>query len=340
MSLFSQGLSRLAGGGLRSAARFAVALSLTATLASPSAVQAQPAAAYPGRPITLIVPLDAGALMDNFSRTLAQGLSERLQQPIVVINRPGASEAIGVESVVRAAPDGYTLLVATQTGVVLNVGGRKDLSYDPRRDLAPISLLFSSPLWFVAPAELKAASVKDVVSLAKQSPGKLTFASIGVGSTLHLAGELFKIKTGVDILHVPYKGMGGALVDLLNNRIDLMFAGSGAAIPQIQSEKLRPLAVTSQNRSFVLPSVPTMVESGVPEFDVSTWLGAFAPRNTPAPIIERLNREIAAVLKTEAIDRRARQDSLEVAGSTPEQLGERIRREIPYWTDIIGKLQL
>jgi tripartite-type tricarboxylate transporter receptor subunit TctC len=309
-------------------------------LAHVGPAQAQDSSGYPNRPISLVVPLDAGALMDNFARTLAHGLSERLGQPVVVINRPGASEAIGVDGVARAAPDGYTLLVSTQTGVVLDMAMRRDLAYDSRRDLTPVSLLFSSPLWLVANPHVPVTSVSDLVSLAKSEPGKLSYASIGTGSTLHLAGELFDMKTGVNLLHVPYKGMGGALLDLLSGRVDLMFSGSGAAIPQIRSGKLRALATTGPKRSFVLPNVPTMIEAGVPGYSVTTWLGLFGPKGLPKPVVERLNKEIAIVLASDAIKARAVQDSLDVESSTPEQLGERIRSEIPYWTQLVEKLQL
>jgi tripartite-type tricarboxylate transporter receptor subunit TctC len=297
-------------------------------------------AAYPEKPINLIVPFEAGALMDNFGRTLAQGLSARLGQPIVTINRPGASEAIGIESVVRAAPDGYTLLVSTQTGLVLNMAMRSAANYDSRKDLTPITTLFSSPLWLVTNPNVKAETVADLVALARSQPGKLSYASIGLGSTLHLAAELFMLRTGVEFLHVPYKGTSSAFLDLLSGRIDIMFSGSGTAIPQIIDGKLRALATTGASRSPVLPDIPAASEAGVSNYNVSTWLGLFGPRNMPASIVDKLNQEVAVVLNSEAIKRRAATDSLEIAHSTPEQLAERIRTEIPYWAEIGKQLNL
>lgn len=305
-----------------------------------TSVSAQGVPAYPSRAIQVIVPTDAGALMDNFTRVVTQGLIERLGQSIVVINRPGASEAIGAESVAKASPDGYTLLAATASGLVLNNAMRRDLPYDSRRDFAPVSLLFFSPLWLVTHPSVQANSVQELVALAKAQPGKLTYASIGTGTTLHLAGELFKLTTGVDILHVPYKGTGGAVVDLLAGRVDLMFSGGGAAIPNIRANKVRALANTGPKRSPVIPTLPTMIEAGVPNFNVTTWMGMVLPAKSPRPVVERLNQEIASILKGSAARERAAADSLELAPSTPEELAERIRAEIPYWSEIVQKIGL
>ncbi|MFM9971022.1 MAG: Bug family tripartite tricarboxylate transporter substrate binding protein [Burkholderiales bacterium] len=301
---------------------------------------AQSPATYPSRSIQVIVPTDAGALMDNFARVVTQGLTERLGQSIVVINRPGASEAIGAEAVAKATPDGYTMLAATASGLVLNNAMRRDLPYDSRRDFAPVSLLFFSPLWLVTHPGVPVNSVQDLVALAKSQPGKLTYASIGTGTTLHLAGELFKMNTAVDILHVPYKGTGGAVVDLLAGRVDLMFSGGGAAIPNIRANKVRALANTGPKRSPAIPTLPTMVEAGVPNFNVTTWMGLVLPAKTPRPIVDRLNQEVAVILRSNAARDRAAADSLELAASTPDELGERIRAEIPYWSEIVQKVGL
>ena len=315
-------------------------ISVVAFVSVPDWALAQGTAAYPTRSMQVVVPTDAGALMDNFARVVTQGLSERLGQPVVVINRPGASEAIGAESVAKAAPDGYTMLASTASGLVLNMAMRKDLPYDSRRDFAPVSLLFFSPLWLVVNPAVPANSVQELVALAKAQPGKLTYASIGTGTTLHLAGELFRMNTGVDILHVPYKGTGGAVVDLLSGRVDLMFSGSGAAIPNIRANKLRALANTGPRRSPAIPSLPTMVEAGVANFNVTTWMGLVLPAKSPRPIVERLNQEVGVILRGNAARDRAAADSLELAHSTPEELAERIKVETPYWTEIVQKIGL
>jgi len=313
---------------------------LALVLLSCNAAFAQGGSSYPVKSIQVIVPTDAGALMDNFARVVTQGLTERLGQSIVVINRPGASEAIGAEAVAKAAPDGYTLLAATASGLVLNNAMRRDLPYDSRRDFSPVSLLFFSPLWLVVNPGVPVTSVQELVALAKSQPGKLTYASIGTGTTLHLAGELFKIIANVDILHVPYKGTGGAVVDLLAGRVDIMFSGGGAAIPNIRANKVRALANTGPKRSPAIPALPTMVEAGVPNFNVTTWMGLVLPAKSPRPIVERLNQDVAAILRGSAARDRAAADSLELAASTPEELGERIRVEIPYWTEIVQKVGL
>jgi tripartite-type tricarboxylate transporter receptor subunit TctC len=323
------------GGAIRLLGSMSLAVAILfgdAAVASPSN--------YPTRAIKLIVPLEAGALVDNFARAVAKGLSKRLGQPVVVIDRPGASEALGVESVARSIPDGYTLLTTTQTGVVLDMAMRKDLPYDSRRDLAPVSLLFSAPLWLVTNPAVPVHSVSDLVALAKTEPGKLTYASIGVGSTLHLAGELFKLREGVDILLVPFKGSSSALLDLLAGRVDMMFSGGGSALPQIRAGKLRVLATTGRARSSEMPNVPTMMEAGVPNYNVATWLGFFAPVGTPQDIVDQLNREVGAVLQDSAVKQVAADDSLDVTPSTPAELADRIRSEIPYWTDLMGKMHI
>ena len=293
---------------------------------------------YPNRSLSLIVANEAGGLIDRFARFAATGLSERMGQPVVTLNRPGASETIAVASVVRAAPDGYTLLASTQTGVVLSMARGRELPYDSRRDLSPVALIFSAPLWLVVHPEVQAQSVAELVALAKANPGKLAYASIGAGTTLHLAGELFKRRTGTDILHVPYKGTQSAFVDLLTDRVQIMFSGGGTALPNMRIGKLRALASTGEKRSFATPNLPTVMESGVPRFNVATWMAVFAPANVPRPIVERLNREITSTLTSDAGKSLAEKDAVDLLVGTPEELGRLLRDDITYWTDVLREV--
>jgi tripartite-type tricarboxylate transporter receptor subunit TctC len=313
----------------------AVALGLCALLCG-LAAQAQPAASgYPNRPVRFIVPYTPGGLGDTFARAVAQGLTERMGQPVIVENRPGASQAIGAEAAAKAAPDGYTLFMGTQSGLVLNTIARKTLPYDPVRDFAPISMLFTSPLYLVVHPSVPANSVQELIAAAKSRPGKLTFASIGAGSSLHLAAEMFKARANLDIVHVPYKGSAPAIADLLSGRVNMMFEGGVSALPHVRSGKLRALATTGGKRTDAMPDLPTMAESGVPGFEVTAWFGLVAPANVPRPIIERLNREVGETLRAPATREKFAAAGVEITPSTPEELGERIRSDLPYWMQVM-----
>jgi tripartite-type tricarboxylate transporter receptor subunit TctC len=300
----------------------------------PGGVQAQ-GSDYPGKPVRFVVPFSAGGLADTVSRGVAQQLSERLGQPFVIDNRPGASEIIAAELVAKSPPDGYTLLVSTEVGTVFNPITRKSLPYDPLRDFAPIAMMFESPFYLVVNSEVKAASVKDLIDLARSNPGKLTFASIGNGSMQHLLAEMFKSRAKLELLHVPYKGSGPAVVDLVAGRIDLMFQGGGGTLSHMRSGKLRALAATSGKRPEQTQSLPTMIESGFGDFNAVSWFGVFAPAGTPRPIIDRLNREIGDFMKSPETRNKFTTLGIEVIPSTPEGLTERIRREGPFWTKVI-----
>jgi tripartite-type tricarboxylate transporter receptor subunit TctC len=296
------------------------------------AAHAQP---YPSRPIRFIVPYTPGGLGDTFARAVGQGLSERMGQPVVIDNRPGASQAIGAEATAKAPPDGYTVFMGTQSGLVLNTLAKKSLPYDPVRDLAPISMLFTSPLYLVVNPSVPAKSVKELIALAQAKPGKLTFASIGPGSSLHLAGEMFRTQAKVDILHVPYKGSSPAMTDLLGGQVDMMFEGGVSSLPHVRSGKLRALATTGRRRTGAMPQLPTMVEAGVPDFDITVWFGMVAPVNTRRPIIERLNREVGEILRTPALKEKFAAAGIDITPSTPEELGDRIRADLPYYTKLM-----
>ncbi len=286
---------------------------------------------YPNRSIRFIVPHTPGSLVDTFSRSLAQHLSERLGRPVVIDNRPGASQAIGAELAARSAPDGYTIFLGTQVGLVLNGITRKNLPYDTLRDFAPISLLFMTRMYLLVHSSVPAKSVQEVVALARSRPGKLSYASIGVGSSSHLAMELFKSTMKINILHVPYKGQAQATADVLAGHVDMMFSVSA-----LSSGKLRVLAYAGQNRSVAMPSVPTMNEAGVTGFDVSSWFSVVAPAGVPRPIIERLNHDIVDILRSPPIRKQAAADgTIELSPSTPEELTEHIRSQIPFWAKIV-----
>jgi tripartite-type tricarboxylate transporter receptor subunit TctC len=290
---------------------------------------------YPNRPLRYIVPYTPGGLGDTFSRAVAQGLTERMGQPVVIENRPGASQAIGAEATARSAPDGYTIFMGTQSGLVLNTIARKSLPYDPLRDFAPISLLFTTPLYLVVHPAVAVNSVQELIAAAKARPGHFTFASIGAGSSLHLAAEMFKTRANVDIVHVPYKGSAPAIADLLSGQVHMMFEGGVTALPHVRNGKLRALAATGRKRASAMPHLPTMDEAGLPSFDVTVWFGLVAPAGVPRPIIDRLNREVGETLRAPGTAEKFAAAGIEITPSTPEELGERIRSDLPYWTKVM-----
>ncbi len=285
---------------------------------------------YPNRAIRFIVPHTPGGLADTFSRSLAQHLSARLGRSVVVDNRPGASQAIGAELAAKSPADGYTIFLGTQVSLILNTITQKTLAYNPIRDFAPISLLFTNTLYLMVHPSVRAQSVQELVALAKAFPGKLSYASIGIGTSSHLAMELFKNTMDINILHVPYKGNSQITTDLLAGHVDMAFGVSA-----LSSGKLRVLAYAGQKRTEAMPNLPTMSESGVPGFNVTSWLGLLAPAGVPRPIIERLNHEVGLMLQARTTRERAAAEGLELTPSTPEEFEERIRSDRPYWTKVL-----
>ncbi|MBL0423453.1 tripartite tricarboxylate transporter substrate binding protein [Ramlibacter sp. AW1] len=309
-----------------------VALALSCAMPFvPSAAHAQSAAQapYPNRTIKFIVPYTPGGLGDSFARAFAQGMSDRLGQPVVVENMPGASQAVGAAAAARAAPDGYTVFMGTQSGFVLNViaSGSK-LNFDPLKDFEPVSMLFASPLFLVVHPTVEAKSLQELIALAKSKPGKLTAATIGEGTTTHLASIMFEKRAGVDILQVPYKGSAPAIADLLAGRIDMMFEGGASALPHVRAGKLRVLGSSGAKRSEqAVPGLPTIGET-FPGYEVNAWFALFAPAGTPKGAIDRLNKEIQEVQKTPRLQEMALKLGAEIEGSTPEELGTRLRAEL------------
>jgi len=303
-----------------------------AALALSAAAHAQ---VYPAKPLRMIVAYPPGGGTDIVGRMLAQKLGESLGQSVVVENRGGASGNIGTGLAARAAPDGYTILMGNVAPNAINVSLFKDLPFDPVADFAPVSLVASTPNILVVHPSTPARTVKEVIALAKAKPGTLNFASAGMGSSSHLAGELFRILAGADIVHVPYKGAGPAMVDVLSGQVQLYFATMPAAMPHVKAGKLAPVAVTSARRSQALPDLPTVAESGVPGYEASTWYGVLAPAHTPSAVVARLHGDIAKILGDAALHARLADQGFDPVGSSPEEFGAYIKSEILKWGKVI-----
>jgi tripartite-type tricarboxylate transporter receptor subunit TctC len=290
--------------------------------------------AYPSRPITWVVPFPPGGAMDAIARTLGEKMSQSMKQPVVIENRGGAGGTIGSAMVAKAKPDGYTMMIVS-IGQAVNPSLYKRLSYDAVKDFEPVSLVGIVPNVLVVNSTVKAKSVKELVAQAKAEPGKLTYASAGTGTSIHLAGELFKSMAGVDILHVPYKGSGPAVADMLGGQVNMMFDSITSASSHIKSGKLRPLAVTSAKRSKALPDVPTVEEAGIKGYEVSPWFAVYVPAKTPKPIIDRLNKEMLTALKLPDVQERFAMVGAEPVGSSPEQLAQHLTKETARWSTLI-----
>ncbi|WP_064574188.1 tripartite tricarboxylate transporter substrate binding protein [Cupriavidus gilardii] len=307
-----------------------VVLGLAAALTTPAAQ-----AAYPERPIRWIVPFPAAGAMDNIARTLGEEMSQTLGQSIVVENRPGAGGNIGVELVARSPADGYTMLIVAN-GMAVNPALYRKLSYDPIKDFAPVSLLAVVPNVLVAnKAKTSAKTVPEVIASAKSQPGKYTYASAGNGTSIHLAGELFTSMAGVELLHVPYKGSGPAVTDLLGGQVDYMFDSITSAKPHIDAGKLTAIAVTTSKRSAALPNVPTVAEAGLPGYELSPWFAAFVPAGTPPAVVESLNRAMVEALRKPAVQKRLAAIGAEPIGSTPAELKQHLAKETDKWGKLI-----
>ena len=297
-------------------------------------VAAAPSLPYPVRPIRLIVPFAPGGGSDLVGRLLAQKLAPLLGQQVVVENRAGAAGRIGTELVAKAAPDGYTLLLATSS-VLVGAATYSRLSFDMPKDFSPISLVASTAYALVAHPSVPAKSVKELIALAKSRPGRLTYASSGTGGASHLAGELFSSMAGVKMIHVPYKGSSPGTLAAMAGETDLMFSNILPALPAIRSGRLRPVGITSLRRSSLLPDVPTIAEAGLPGFEVDQLYGLLAPAATPRDVVKRLNEETAKVMQAPDPRSRLLADGSEVMLSTPGEFEKRIVDEIEKWTRVI-----
>jgi tripartite-type tricarboxylate transporter receptor subunit TctC len=289
---------------------------------------------YPDRQIKIVVPYAAGGAVDIVARTVGQPLGEALKQPVIVENKPGASANIGMEAVAKAAPDGYTLLMASN-GIATNMALFPNLAFDGRRDFAPIAKIGYAPLVMVVPASSPAKSLKDLIAMAKAEPGKLTYASAGNGSSGHLAGELLKSTAKIDVLHVPYKGGAPAITDLLGERISFMPINPVEVIAHIRAGKLRALAVASDKRFALLPDVPTVSEAGLPGYEASVWWGLVAPAKTSPELIRQLNAEANKSLVSPAIASKLAELGVVVTPGTPSEFATFIAAQTELWSAVI-----
>lgn len=253
---------------------------------------------------------------------------------MIIENRPGASQAIALEVAAKSPADGYTLVMGTQSGLVLLTAARKSLPYDPVRDFASISMMFGTAFYLLVHPSVQARTVQELVALAKSQPGKLFYASIGTGSGHHLVMERFKTRTGIDLVHVPYKGNAPAQIDLAAGQVQVMFEGP-SIMPHVRAGKVLPIATTGRERARAMPDVPTVSESGVPDFEMSTWFGLSAPAGVPRPVIERLNREVSDIVRSGAFREKFAASNIDIGASSPEEMAERIRNEIPLWTKVM-----
>lgn len=304
-------------------------LALLCTLAS----QAQAQSSYPSRPVRIVVPSPPAGGTDIIARVLAQYFSNTLGQQFFVENRPGAGNMIGIESVARAAPDGYTLLFVPST-LALNSAMYKKVSYDPVRDFAPITLAAAANNVLVINPAVAAKTLPEFIALAKAKPGQLTYGTPGIGTSPHMSMELFKSLAGVDLQHIPYRGTAPAMTDIISGQITAMFSNALTAKPQIESGAIRGLGVSGRKRSEALPDIPPIAEVGVPDYEATQWYGLVAPAGTPPEIITRLHAEATQALKTQEMKDKLAGDGAEPVGTTPAEFAAHIKAELAKWTSV------
>lgn len=313
-------------------ARAAAAVLVAAGLLLPAA-QAQPA--YPDKPIRMVVPFTPAGTTDILARIVAQKLSEAWGQQVVVDNRPGAGGNLGSDIVAKAPADGYTLLMATVSSHGINPTLYKKIPYDAVKDFQPVTLVALVPNMLVVHPDVKATNVQELIALAKASPGKLNVASSGSGTSIHLSAELFKTMTGVDMIHVPYKGSAPALTDLLGGQVQLMFDNMPSSIEHVRGGKLRALGVTTTKRSPVLPEVPTIAEQGLPGYEATSWFGVMAPAGVPKPVVDKLSQQITKDITGPAGRKLIAEQGAEPVGNTPEEFAAFVKAEIAKWAKVI-----
>lgn len=301
---------------------------LIALWLAPSLASAQ---AFPSRPLKMLVPYPAGGSVDLFGRAIAERVQIALGQPIVAENRTGATGVIAHEALAKAAPDGTTIAISGTSPLVLAPHQYKALPYDPLKDFTYLACAGTTPFVLDVTLSLPVRSVQELVAYAKAQPGKLNFGSAGIGNSAHLAAELFKRAANVDLVHVPYKGNALAMTDLIGGQIQVLFDPVQTTLPQARGGKIRPLAVTSRQRFPGLPDVPTIAESGYPQYEFVVWYAFIAPAATPAPIVARLNAEINSVLRDPAMKERFAAQGAELTESTPQGCSEFVRKELPFW---------
>lgn len=309
----------------------AALLALAGGLVAPA--QAQDA--WPAKPIRLVVPFTPGGVTDTSGRLIAEELGKRLKQQVVVDNKPGASGNIGTALVKSAPPDGYTLVLGFDGTMVINPHVFSKLPFDTLKDFAPIGKIGNATLILVAHPDVPAKTLGEVIALSKSRPGGLSFGTSGTGGTPHIAGELLKMRTGANLTHVPYKGGGQAMTDVLGGQIPLVYTAVAGAHGHVKSGKLRAVAVSSAQRTSALPDVPTFIEAGVPDFVVDSWVGLLAPASTPAPVVARLNAELNAVLADPAVREKLRVMGIEASPGSAEHFRDEIRRDLARYGPVV-----
>ena len=325
---------------MMSRALFAVASLVVATSATPAqSAQSGPTSgageAYPTRSIRFVVGFLPGGPSDTLARAVGQKLAERLGQPVIIDNRAGAGGNVSADVVAHATPDGHTLLLGTAGPlVVAPIVGQK-IAFDPARDFLPVSKLGDSMSILTAHPSLPASNVRELIALAKSKPGEINYASSGVGTANHLAAELLRSMTGIDIVHVPYKGSGAALPALIGGEVKLGFGPILPALPHVRGGRLKALGVSGIKRSAAAPEIPTIAEQGVPKFEVNSWYGLFVPARTPKAVVTRLNQEMVRILALPDVKERLSRDGVEPASSTPDELSALLKADIALWTKVI-----
>ena len=317
--------------------RYLIAAAVAVALAPQLPAHAQQA--YPSKVIRIIVPTAPGGGNDAMARIVASKLQERWKSPVIVENKAGANGAIASEYVARAAPDGYTILFGYIATHGINPGLSK-VSYDPVKDFAPVAEIAEAQGVLVVNPKIEAKSVKELIALAKAKPGTMSYASAGNGTAPHIAGELLKQQAGIDILHVPYKGSGPAMTDTLAGTTQIMFPSLVAAGPHLKSGKLRALAVTGSKRSPLYPQLPTIAESGVAGFEITQWYGFFAPAKTPRDVVDKLNKEIVAIMKDPDTAKKFADQGADIVTGTPEDLGKLVQSELAKWSKFIKEAKI
>jgi tripartite-type tricarboxylate transporter receptor subunit TctC len=333
--MLNPGLARLRRTGSSTLAKSALAAFL-ALSSIPAAAGAQD---YPTRSVQVVVPFAPGGGVDVATRVVTDAAGEILGERFLIDNRGGGSTIIGTQGVARAKPDGYTLLAAPTT-MVINPALKPNLPYDWETDFVPIVLLARLPFVVVAGKELPASTMSELAQLGKQSGDGLTFGSGGAGTVAHLAGEFFAQRSGTEMLHVPYRGEGPALVDAIGGQISVMFSTLASASSHIQSGQLKPLAVTTKERASLLPNIPTVAEQGYPDYDLSAWIALVAPKGTPRPVVEALNAAVNEALKRQDLRDKLIKLGAEPAGGTPEELAVFMKKNAEIWTDVVRKADI
>ena len=309
-------------------------IALTSTAWSSHAFAQTSAAAFPDKPLKIVVTFTTGGAPDTLARIIGERLTAAWGQPVIVDNKPGAGGNLGADFVAKSAPDGYTLVVGTVGTHSINPALYSKMPYDAVKDFTPITLIATTPNMLVINNDVPAKNLKDFIALGKKE-GKMTFASSGSGTSIHVSGELFKTMTGIDMVHIPYKGRATAIPDVLGGRVTMMFDNMPSSLALVREGKLRALGVTSSSRSPAAPDIPTIAESGLPGFDAVSWFALFAPANTPKPIIDKLQSEVRRILKTPEVTKKLADNGLDPVGGTSEELAAYQKAEIIKWAKVV-----